>query len=140
MGRDGELDDRARAARGCTRLDLPPVTWGVDERLVRLVGAYTGRQELCCDAERDGTSQQRQHPPGEDPAEGCPAGWRWNAFTIAFDPYIRMRTTTGGRVSNPLLDRCDDPLIHALVVQYERDHERCIAHRHKIEDEHRART
>lgn len=54
-------------------------------------------------------------------------------FVLSLLPYLRFRTETGGRVTNRLLDECDDPLVHQCVQLYEREHERCIAHRQMLE-------
>lgn len=111
--------------------------WDVDAKLISHVGSYAGRPSVPGLTEIAG---RRCHPdfPGEDPDLGCPAGWRHNPFTLSLDPYIRMRTNTGNRVSNPALDDCDDPFIWAAVTYYEREHERSIAHRLKIEAEYTA--
>ena len=86
------------------------------------MGGYTGR-----DREPGG----RKYPP-EDPAEGCPGGWRASIFNMSIDPYIRLRTDTGGRVPNRRLDECDDPLVWEWINYYERQQERCIAHTMKL--------
>ena len=56
-----------------------------------------------------------------------------SVFNLSFDPYIRLRTETGGRVSNRRLDNSDDSLVWECVNYYEREQERCFAHMAKMQ-------
>lgn len=58
--------------------------------------------------------------PCEPIAEtGCPGAWYRTAFVRSLDRYYRRRTDGGGRVENPALTQCTDPLVHELIRQLE---------------------
>lgn len=95
-----------RAARGCTRIDLPPVEWDVDaERIAFHVGGR-GRQ-------------------AEPPEDGCPGGYQRSGLVCSLDRFFRQRDDHGGRISNPHLDRCDDFLVVDAVLFTEAEENRC---------------
>lgn len=71
--------------------------------------------------------------PLESPEHGCPGGWYRSRFVWSLNRYFRIRTEGGGRVSHPLLDRCDDELILEFIAIYEREQERCNAHRIEVQ-------
>ncbi len=124
--KSGEFRDESRSVRGCTRVDLAPVEWDVSAAQIRV--GYMGR------APQPGLTEEaglRVNPkkPLESPEDGCPGGWYRSRFAWSLDPYIRIRAEGGQRVSNPLLEQCDDELILQLVNIYEREQERCHAHR-----------
>lgn len=104
--------------------------WDVDIKTFAKA-PYTGREQ------QPGPRSPRY--PTEDPEGGCPAGWRRSAYVQSVAPYFRMRAAGGVRVSNPLLDRCDDPAILAAVLMFEQQQERCIAHTEEVEATERAR-
>lgn len=50
--------------------------------------------------------------PNEPIAEmGCPGAWYRTPFLRSLDRYYRRRTENGGRVDNPALTQCTDPLV-----------------------------
>lgn len=59
-------------------------------------------------------NSEDEHPP-EPFTEGCPGAWYRSPFLQSLIRYMRQENR-----SNPLLDRCDDPLVHAAIVEYER--------------------
>lgn len=126
--RDGRWDDLERASRGCTRPDLPEVAWDVDEtRLHHYVGRAPSREVV---AELGATAAARHDEPGEDPADGCPGGYRYAAFGYSVVPNARDRTKDGGRVPSPLFDRAcrDNPVMEAAIHYFEFERERRIAY------------
>jgi hypothetical protein len=124
---DGTWNDEERSRRGCTRVDLPEVPWAVDVAKIVRVGSWTGRPREPGVTEMHGVRCPKDGA-WEDPADGCPAGWRRSIYLASLRPYLRTRTQTGDRVPNPLLDRCDDPAIWQAVLALEDEEERCIAH------------
>lgn len=61
--------------------------------------------------------------------EGCPAGWVLSPFVESVRRYEREPTEGGGRVSNPLFDRCDDDLVIEAVLALEMHEGRWMAER-----------
>lgn len=131
-------DHKARAVRGCTRDDLGPVEWDVDVTLLR---RFQGRDP---DPELDAATW-KLHPgmqnsldqpwwrtPGEEPSEGCPAGWARCAFAESIVPYIRNRTEHGGRVENMRLSECEDRLVKDAALYYEDCEERLSGYRQRL--------
>lgn len=58
--------------------------------------------------------------PAEPIAEtGCAGAWYRTAWCRSLDRYYRRRTEGGGRVDNPALSRCDDPLVIEAVQALE---------------------
>jgi hypothetical protein len=58
--------------------------------------------------------------PCEPIAEtGCPGAWYRSAWARSLDRYYRRRTEGGGRVDNPALTQCTDPLVHEAVQAFE---------------------
>lgn len=111
-----------RAARACTRTDLPRVEWDVDpERLRFYVGRYPDR-ELGEDWER----------PKESDDSGCPGGYQRSPLLWGLARYLRHRAEGGQRVTNPLFDRLEDELVIEAVLHFEREQERCIAETERV--------
>lgn len=50
---------------------------------------------------------------------GCPGAWYRTPFMRSLDRYYRRRTEGGGRVENPALARCDDPLVLEAIQTLE---------------------
>lgn len=96
-------------------------------------GSYTGAIEP--PTVSDNQRLPKAHP--EDPADGCPGGWRLSLYAQSVAPYLRTRAGDGHRVPNPLLDRCEDDAIARAVLFYENEHERCIGHTMKVEEKAR---
>lgn len=70
--------------------------------------------------------------PGEEPSEGCPAGWVRCEFAESVMPYLRTRTEHGGRVPNMRLDDCEDRLVKDAVLYFEECEERRIGWMHRL--------
>lgn len=58
--------------------------------------------------------------PHENPDEmGCPGSWYRSGFVQSLLRYYRKRDDKGGRVANPALDQCTDPLVHEAILVLE---------------------
>lgn len=123
---DGRFDDHARAARGCTRIDLPAVEWDVAPNLVRR--GYMGRHPMPGVREEEGRRISWRRPL-ERPSNGCPGGWYRSRFVWSLDRYFRIRVEGGQRVPNPLLDRCEDDFVLLCERIYVQEQERAVAYR-----------
>lgn len=66
----------------------------------------------------DASGDAWRHPL-EDPNDGCPGGDQRCRFVNSLGRYMRSQAEGGTRVSNPLLDRCDDWLVVDAVLEYE---------------------
>lgn len=105
------LSPVAQAMRNCVLPGFDTATW-TGERLVRV---HMGKPR---DWSREG--QGDWAAPVEDiAAGGCPGSWYRTAFVESVLRYYRRRDDHGGRVANPLLDRCDDPLVIEAVLALE---------------------
>lgn len=75
--------------------------------------------------EREG--EMKDHPirrgwakPCEDIVnEGCPGSWYRTEWCTSLERYRRRLDDNGNRISNPSLDRCEDPLVHEAVMLLE---------------------
>jgi hypothetical protein len=65
--------------------------------------------------ELEGEDRRWRHPAEDIEAEGCPGGWYRSRFIEALRPYMRRRDQHGGRVSNRLLEMCDDRFVIACI-------------------------
>lgn len=120
-------DDAARAARGCTRIDLPQVEWDVSAGLLRR--GYMGRGPLPPGVTMEEGHRLNPRKPLERLSDGCPGGWYRSRFVWGLDRYMRVRVEGGQRVSNPLLDRCEDDFILQCERLYVQEQERAAAYR-----------
>ena len=68
--------------------------------------------------------------PPEDNEDGCPGAWYRAGFPTSVSKYERT-ILQGAIASNPLLDRCDDPLVLEAAAYLE--HER-LRHRNHWQD------
>lgn len=88
--------------------------WWTGERLYQIhMGAppdYTG----------EGERPDWDRPNENIADDGCPGAWYRTAFVESLLRYRRRPCEGGGRVSNPLLDRCDDEWIVEAVAELER--------------------
>lgn len=58
--------------------------------------------------------------PNEPIAEtGCPGAWYRTAWARSLDRYYRRRAEGGGRIDNPALTQCADPLVHEAIQALE---------------------
>lgn len=58
--------------------------------------------------------------PNEPIADmGCPGAWYRTAWCRSLDRYYRRRIEGGGRIDNPALTRCEDPLVIEAVQTLE---------------------
>lgn len=100
-----------QAARNCALPGFDASTW-TGERLVRV---HMGRPR---DYAREGKGDWAA--PCEPIAEtGCPGAWYRTDFVASVLRYYRRRDDNGGRIENPTLTRCDDPLVHEAVLLLE---------------------
>ncbi|MBK6920564.1 MAG: hypothetical protein IPH07_24400 [Deltaproteobacteria bacterium] len=120
-----------RQLRGCTRFDLPPVQWEVDEELIAF---HHGAPR---DLERPGLGTCEK--PTERPEHGCPGGYQRARVLQGLHRYYRRRTDDGARVQNPFFDACDDWLIHAAILYLEHEEERCAGDRERVWHDQRKR-
>lgn len=74
------------------------------------------------------TGRETTEYPFEDPHEGCPGAWYRSRFVASVRPFLRTRTDDGGRVANPLLDRCDDEFLIQCVLLLEREQDAFESH------------
>jgi hypothetical protein len=123
---------------GCTRPDLPPITWQIRRRALLTrpkanpinCSIYFGRYP---DPALEGTEDLiKVHPeyPHEPTADGCPGGWYRTAYMDSVFPYLRRRTTAGGRVDNPRFTGAGWQ-VQAAVMYFEHEEERWHAYRDK---------
>jgi hypothetical protein len=126
--KQGDWDRARRAARGCTRPDLPRVEWSITARELYTIptinpictDVHMGRAPI--DAVEVPGNNSATHP-AEPASDGCPGGWYRTAYVGSVIPYLRRRTDGGGRVSNPVFDRANH-LIQAAALEVEREQER----------------
>lgn len=126
MRGDGSFQDRPREVRGCTRSDLPRVTWDVSVGALSRSG-YMGRPPCPGVTEEEGRKINPKTPL-ERPSDGCPGGWYRSRFVLSLDRYFRVRVDGGQRVPNPLLDRCDDEFVLMCERIYVHQQERAAAY------------
>lgn len=111
-GRRGESTGR-RQLRGCTRADLPPVSWDqMDPE--DATAFYFGRDYDDADP-GFGTPAK----PTELAREGCPAGYARAPFVVSLTRFYRRPAGDGQRVANPRLDRCTDDLVLDAIAYWE---------------------
>jgi len=100
-----------QADRNCALPGFDTSTWTGD----RLVRIHMGAPK---DYSREG--QGDWAAPNEDIENaGCPGSWYRTDFVASVLRYYRRRTEGGGRVNNPALDACSDPLVHEAVQALE---------------------
>lgn len=122
----GEFIEEQRAARGCTRFDLPRVEWDIAPG--RLRRGYMGRPPVPGVTEEDGHKVNPQRPL-ERVSDGCPGGWYRSRFVWSLGRYLRVRVEGGQRVPNPLLDRCEDEFVILCERIYVQEQERAVGYR-----------
>lgn len=101
----------AQADRHCALPGFDTSTW-TGERLVRI---HMGAPR---DYSREGKGDWAS--PNENIERGgCPGSQYRTDWLASVLRYYRRRTDDGGRVNNPALDACDDPLVHEAVTSLE---------------------
>lgn len=65
--------------------------------------------------------------PPESNEDGCPGAWYRCGFAASVAPYERT-IMQHAIANNPLLDRCDDPLVLEAAAYLERERLRCRNH------------
>jgi hypothetical protein len=113
--RADELTAERRANNNCA---LP----GVDRSKWQSSGLHQIHLKAPARHELKGKAPDWHHPWEDIRHEGCPGAWYRTAFVASLLPYRRRPDSNGGRVSNPALDRCDDPLVHE-AIDYMESHE-----------------
>jgi hypothetical protein len=140
--RDGTWNDAVRSTRGCGLYDIRRGMMPVEPKPTREAlywptfgahmkgyrGRYPDRRLVGTDYLGYLISDKDWKYPPEDSADGCPGAWYRTPWVDSVDQYSRRRTESGDRVSNHLLDDCDDWLIHAAVRALEGEEERWHAY------------
>lgn len=108
----GRLDLAAQASRHCTLPGFDRGAW-TGERLVRLYLGAPARYDL------EGKRSDWPRPAENIEREGCPGAWYRTRFLSSLLTYYRRRDEHGGRIANPALDDCDDPLVHEAIAALE---------------------
>jgi hypothetical protein len=106
------LDDDERAALHCTLPGFSRARWG-GTRFLRVHMGAPRRYDL------EGKRDDWARPVEDIKREGCPAGWIHSRFVASLLTFYRRRDQHGGRVANPALDDCDDPLVHEAIAELE---------------------
>ena len=120
----GEWDDSQREIYGCSRGDLDRVEWRIEPKRFQF-GGWMGRLPILPPpGGRYHGAPINPKLPWEDPDDGCPSGWSRSRFVESLYPFLRRRDAQGGRVANPMLDRCDDDTIIQLSMLFEHEQER----------------
>lgn len=105
------LSPPAQARRRCILPGFDVSTW-TDHPLPRV---WMGRAR---DYSREG--QGDWAAPHEPIAEqGCPTAWMLTDWYRSLQRYYRRSDGNGGRIANPVLDRCEDPLVHEAIQRLE---------------------
>ena len=103
-----------RAARNCALPDFDVRTW----QSTKLYQIHMGEPPDYA-GQLAGRSDWSQ--PYEDfEHEGCGGAWYRTAWVQSLLRYRRRPMEGGGRVSNPLLDRCDDEWLLEVIAEMER--------------------
>lgn len=119
-----EWVDSQREIHACSRADLTRVEWKPQAKRFRF-GGWMGRLPILAPpGGRLCGEPINPKQPWEDPADGCPSGWSRSRFVESLYPFLRRRDAQGGRVANPMLDRCDDDTIIQLSMLFEHEQER----------------
>jgi len=145
----GKRAHERRRGRGCTRSDLPPISWEQSAReLYQLPtvnhadgdgvhwlghGTYFGRHP---DRKIEGSKELGipvywEHPI-EPAADGCPAGWARSPYVDSVWRYVRRRTQDGNRVPNPFFDRAPWQVQEAAMT-FEDEQERWQSYRQEVD-------
>ena len=106
------LDVDEQAARHCTLPGFDRSRW-TGERLYRIHMGAPRRYDL------EGKRGDWSHPVEDIERGGCPGAWYRTPFVASLLGFYRRRDQHGGRVANPALDRCDDPLVHEAIAELE---------------------
>lgn len=108
---------------GCTRADLPPVQWDVDEGLLAVhMGRWRGPEE-----EIDPRTPPPHDRALEAPEDGCPGGDLRCRFTQTLMRYYRHRDDNGNRIDNPHLRYAPEQVIDAILF-FETEEAECQAY------------
>lgn len=83
-------------------------------------------------------SDARWRRPAEDiEHEGCPGGWYRTAFVESLRPYMRRGDGKGGRVSNRLLEMCDDRFVVACINLIEAHEDAALSEYYRVSSQGR---
>lgn len=105
------LSPAAQARRCCALPGFDTSTWTADAQ----PRVWMGRPR---DYSREGRGDWvAPHEPIRE--QGCPQSWVLSPFYQSLQRYYRRPDGQGGRVPNPLLDRCDDVLVIEAILQLE---------------------
>ncbi len=107
---DGQWYQHQRAEWRCALPGFNRRRW-----LPSVAGFHMGRLPIVGDPE-----------PLESHEDGCPGSWSRAAFVQSVEPYERP-VADGVYSSNPILDRCDNPLVLEAIRYLERERARARA-------------
>src|SRR5690606_31566356 len=124
--------------------DLPAVEWDVSAEMVCYHLGRPPQRDYVPPASIAGgmdLGTAWKHPL-EDPDDGCPGGDQRCRFVGSLSRYMRSMDERGGRVTNPLLDRCSDWLVVEAILEYEAYQDAASAARskHNLEVERQQAT
>lgn len=112
--RDGLQPDFAKQrARLCVLPGFDCSTWPKGQPVKRV---WMGRGP---DRAREGKAGDWAAPNEPIAEMGCPGAWYRTPFLRSLDRYYRRRTDGGGRIDNPALTQCTDPLVHEAIQTLE---------------------
>jgi hypothetical protein len=77
--------------------------------------------------------------PNEPAAAGCPGAWYRTAFVRSLLRYYRRSDGNGGRVENPELADCKDPLIREAIREIENQEDAAAAEHYEADRKYRAK-
>lgn len=106
------LDADEQASRHCTLPGVSRARWN-GTRFLRVHMGAPRRYDL------EGKRDDWSNPVEDIKREGCPGSWYRTPFVASLLTYYRRRDQHGGRVSNPALDDCEDPLVHEAIAELE---------------------
>lgn len=104
-------NEHEQRRRNCALPGFDTSTWTSD----RLIRIHMGAPR---DYSREGQGDWAAPVEPSDQA-GCPGAWYRTPFTTSIERYRRRRDEHGGRIDNPALSQCTDPLVHEAVLLLE---------------------
>lgn len=119
--RGARLLKHERAARCCALPDFDAREWTFEKLYPIHMGAPPDYSRSPGVRGKDDRGDNDWTEPLEDiENEGCPGAWYRTAFVESLLRYRRRPCEGGGRVVNPLLDRCTDEWIIEAIAELER--------------------
>ena len=125
-----ELDEEAREAMNCTRIDPHPIPenrW----RSTELVPIHMGLPPRW---DREGKDKDALAPTEDIRGEGCPGGWYRCRFVASLHKYRRGSAKDGARNENLLLSRCEDRLVLEAIDYLEHQEAHSLGYFYEMKD------